>query len=233
MVERVPPSPAQDAVPRHLEAVAWRQRVHSPKQDVAGAVAAKACAQRVRVLDRLEAVQPQERLELGREREPSRADHDVEGLDSEAVARQHQSALVPIPHGQAPHAVEALEAICPPALERRKDDLRVALGSKRRSGPLESATQLDEVVELAVVGDDETPTGRGHRLMARLAQVQDGEAAVAERDAAVMLERHPPAVRPAVRQCVGEAVDRPPVDALIVQLPDTGDPAHRAALPFR
>src|SRR4051812_22805989 len=115
-------------------------------------------------------------------------------------------------------------------LERREDHLRVALAPEGDPLPLEQATDLQEVVDLAVVGDHVTAARGRHGLRARLREVEDGEPPVAERDTIVVLEHDALPVRPAMREGADEPLDRRSIDSRVVELEDAGDSAHCASL---
>jgi hypothetical protein len=82
--------------------------------------------------------------------------------------------------------------------------------------PFEFAAQLPVVVQLAVIRDDEAPVLREHRLVARLARVNDGQTPVAE-------ARAPPVLVHEVRS----------PHALVVAPPVLDGPEHRADAPLR
>jgi hypothetical protein len=105
--------------------------------------------------------------------------------------------------------------------------------AEARAPLLELAPDLGEVVDLAVVGDDElvavargaAPVAAappGHGLVAALAQVEDRQPAVAERDLLVVPE--PAVVWPAMDQRRGH-----PRDEVGVPASDARDAAHGAA----
>ena len=93
----------------------------------------------------------------------------------------------------------------------------------------ELATQVLEVVDLAVEDDDVAGLGVGHRLLAPLAQVDDGEPAESEDDSGSAVGRggHPETarVRPAVTLRGAHAAHG--VDDCLVDLADgSRDAAH-------
>ena len=70
----------------------------------------------------------------------------------------------------------------------------------RHVTPFEFVPQLEEVVDLAVERDHEPPARREHRLVTFGREVEDREAAVAERDLPVVADPDPRVVGPPVHQ---------------------------------
>ena len=152
MVKRVPPAPPAHTLVAHLEPVPREQRLYAAKQDVLRCIARKPRTDRLGVLGRFEAVQSEKRLQLRCEREPTGLIEHVERLHAEAISGQEQASLPAIPDCDAPHAVEAHQAIRSPMLERREDHLGVALSPEANTTSLEQAPQFEKIVDLAVVG---------------------------------------------------------------------------------
>ena len=69
-----------------------------------------------------------------------------------------------------------------PLLVGGEHDLGVGVRAELVAEPLELGPQLAEVVELAVVGDDERAAAARHRHVARRRRVDDRESAVREAD---------------------------------------------------
>ena len=72
----------------------------------------------------------EQRLELAAEDQPARRGREVERLDAEAIARQHQLVALAIPHGEAEHAGQRLDDSGAALLEEMDDDLGVAGGGE-------------------------------------------------------------------------------------------------------
>src|SRR5205814_1104534 len=102
------------------------------------------------------------------------------------------------------HAVEAHQAIRSPMLERREDHLGVALAPEANAASFEQAPQLEEIVDLAVVGHDVAAARRRHGLTARFREVEDGETSMTKSHSIVILEDDRLAIGAAVRQCTDE-----------------------------
>ena len=95
-------------------------------------------------------------------------------------AQQH-AARLEIEDGEREHAGEARQHAGAPLPVGLEQHLRVARGTERGPERLELATQLEVVVDLAVVRDPAATVGARHRLVSRGAQVDDREPPVTER----------------------------------------------------
>ena len=105
---------------------------------------------------------------------------DVERLDPHAVAGQVQRVRLAVIGGEREHPVQSREEIGSEAGEPLEDDLGVRASAPAADSDL--GPQFLEVVDLAVVAEDESTVGRDHRLISRGAQVDDRKPPVEERD---------------------------------------------------
>ena len=105
------------------------------------------------------------------------AGREVERLDAEMVARQHDRSRRGVGNGESEHSVEAVECRLTPLFVRRKHDLGVGGRTEDAPFPSQLVTQFAIVVDLAVVDEHEPAVGRHHRLPAAM-PVDDREALV-------------------------------------------------------
>jgi hypothetical protein len=89
---------------------------------------------------------------------------------------------LPIPDRERKVAVEPVERRCAPFLERGEEHLGVTRCVEARTTRAQLFSQLDMVVDLAVVNDPEAAVCARHRLAASGGQVEDRATAVAEDD---------------------------------------------------
>ena len=166
-------------------------------------------------------------LDLRSEHELLRVDRKVERLDPDMVAGQHHPLPRPVQQRDGKHAVQALREIDPVLLPQVNDDFRI----RRRPEPvalrLQLVTQLAVVVDLTVEDYRYAAILIRDRLMAGL-QIDDGEAAHAERDRIV--HQQTVVVRTAVHQRVAHPLDGFAFRASTVHRDDTGDAAHQAII---
>src|SRR5439155_14233181 len=118
----------------------------------------------------------------------------VERLDAKPIARAKQLPLPLVPDREGVHADEPLQAGRPTARIRVQRDLRVRSGAEPHVPQL--ASQLSEVVDLAVVDDREPPVRGRHRLPTGIAQINDLEPPMPKNDSGARPEAI--AVRPPV-----------------------------------
>ena len=136
------------------------------------------------VQERLPAGEHRELFDLGGEREePGGREPVIERLDPEPVACGEDHPGLAVVDHEREHAIEPVHAVAPPLGVGVEEDLGVRTGVKYVTGGLELGAELAVVVDLAVVDDPVAVVGRAHRLVAGRREVQDGEAAMAERDA--------------------------------------------------
>ena len=93
------------------------------------------------------------------------------------------------------------------------------------SGALELRAERAEVVDLAVVRDDDAAVLVRQRLSAGLRQIDDRQTAIPEPDARIAPD--PLTVGPAVRDRVGHPPHDRFADGLTRDVEDSGDPAHQ------
>src|SRR5262249_53012075 len=127
---------------------------------------------------------------------------------------------------QRRHAVEAQQHVLAPVAPCRQDHLGVGLGLEFFADRLELLAQLEEIVDLAVVDDDMTAVGGGHRLVAARTGIDDGKAAKAERDMELGAEPVAGAIGPAMRDLVREVADFGLLDGTATEIKDPGNSTH-------
>src|SRR5204863_4107729 len=107
---------------------------------------------------------------------------------------------------EGPHAVEPVRQARAPFAVAVQEHFAVGMvGLKKMAASLEFRAELGVVVDLAVKNKDEIAIGGSHRLMAAF-QIDDGKAAMAEEDGAVVPESA--IVRPAMSEAGGHARQR-------------------------
>ena len=170
-------------------------------------------------------------LELrGEDDRPVRQLADIERLHAQPVAGEEQGVLIGIVEREGEHAVEPGEAVRPPLPPGGEDDFGVALGLEMVALDLQLGANLAEIVDLAIIGDDQPAIGGQHRLRRGLGKIDDREAAMAEADA--RRGPHAAAVRSTMDERVGHRLDPCRIDRLgHVGVEDAGDAAHGQAPP--
>ena len=154
-------------------------------------------------------------FQLRREHDSPAASEEVERLDPELVAGQDERAATFVEDREREHAPEVFEAARTPAAPRLEHDLGVGCRREARAARRELGTQLPVVVELAIVGQDQSVLAE--RLVGRGRQIDDGQPAVAQVHVDEIVDVVVPPVR--VRAAVCEPPthrfdDSPPVAAL-------------------
>jgi hypothetical protein len=135
----------------------------------------------------------------------------VQRFDAERVARQQQGLFAGIPQGKGIHAAQVLQHGRAFGLVQVQQYLRVGFAAEDVALRFELAAQFAVVVDFAVEGDDELAVCALHRLCAALGEVDDGQAAVAEGDAAVVGEPFAMAVWAAGGHVVADGAQLCPV----------------------
>jgi hypothetical protein len=130
----------------------------------------------------------QQRRQRRRETQPPRRLGQVHRLDAEPVAGQDDASGSVLDQREREHPEEVRHAVGAPAVVRLDDHLGVRGGEEPVAGRRESGPQLLVVVDAAVEDQGEPQLLVGHRLPARLGQVDDLQTAVAERDRAALGE---------------------------------------------
>src|SRR6185295_5474423 len=97
-------------------------------------------------------------------------------------AHQKEFSLAIVPNREGKHAAEPIDqAFDPPGPVAVNQNLRVGFTDEGVSRADEVAPEFVEVVHRAVEDDPNGAIGRQHRLMSGFAQIEDGEASVAQR----------------------------------------------------
>ena len=146
----------------------------------------------------------QDRLHFRTEQKARSDLRPVERFHAEAIPGEHKTAFDPIPDRKGEHSVEARQRRKAPFGEGGKQHLGIRARPEATAERLQLRAQLLEIVELAIVDHDKAPVGRRHRLAAGLAQIDDGEATMAESDGAVDPDALP--VGATMRDNIGHAL---------------------------
>ena len=149
----------------------------------------------------------------------------VQRLDTVAVAGQQQGLLLAVPQGQGKHAVESEQGVCAPLGQGVQDDFAVGLAAEPVAGGFKLSAQFAEVIDLAVVAENEAMVSADHRLMAVRAQVDDSQAPMAKPH--VAFDPLPFAIRPAMVDGVGHPFQDDRGDRCAVKVNEAGNAAHQ------
>ncbi len=127
----------------------------------------------------------EQRLDLGGEAEGPAVVGGVERLDAVGITGQEQPLARLVPDGQGEHAPQALQHV--PSLQgiEVQQGLGVGTGAEAHALALQVRAQGREIIDLAVVGDDQAPVGAGHGLGRAVGRIDDGQPPVAEAAATV------------------------------------------------
>ncbi len=125
--------------------------------------------------------QLEQRLDLGREGQPSVRHAVIQRLDPEEIAHQHQSALDHVEHREGEHAGQPQQRIAAPLVPRGQQHFGVPVRDEAMPRGFELLAQLAEVVDLAVEHQVMPPVRRAHRLPPGLAQIENRQAPVRKR----------------------------------------------------
>ena len=121
------------------------------------------------------------RAQLGSEAQHPCGPAVVQRLDARAIAREQQAAGRAVPERECEHSVQTRECIDAPGAVGLQHDLRIAVGTEGEPELFELGAQLAEVVDLAVVRDDERLVIGDHRLVTPLGEIEDRQARVSQR----------------------------------------------------
>ncbi len=174
---------------------------------------------------RVEPRPQQQRLQLGREHEAPAGDRVVEGLLACAVAGAEQAPLLDVPDREREHPREVVEARLAPGPERLDEDLGVRRRAEPGAQSLQLGAQRLEVVELAVVGDDEAAVTGAERLIGRGRGVDHDQPAATQAHAFVVGLPEAGCVGASVHEAIAHLLDDTWVDA--GRRDDADDAAHQ------
>src|SRR4051812_1275255 len=148
----------------------------------------------------------------------------IERFFSEAIPAAKEPGVFPVVQREGPHAVEPVRQARAPFAVAVQEHFTVGMVClKKMAAGFQFRPELGVVVDLAVKNKDEIAIDGGHRLMPAF-EIDDGKAAMAEKDGAVAPESA--IVRPAMSEAGGHARQRFAVDCAN----ETGDAAHSSAL---
>src|SRR5262249_23320563 len=128
----------------------------------------------------------------------------VQWLNSEAITHQCERTVAPVPHANSEHADEALHCRVDPVEGKcLEHDLGIGTAAKPNATRLTLAAQFVEIIDCAVVRDDQLSIRRDHRLMAGCREVDDRESAVGEGNAGLGIAPEAMIVGTAIGDAVG------------------------------
>ncbi len=117
----------------------------------------------------------------GGEGDLSVADGVDQRLDAETVADQREGLRGIVPDAEGEHAAEAGdESVDAPLLITAQEDFGVAMGAESVAAFFEFLAEFEEIIDAAVENQADFAVVGEHGLVAGGAEVDDGEAAVAE-----------------------------------------------------
>ena len=148
----------------------------------------------------------QKTLQLGAEEEGISHLGVVEGLNAEGVPGTVELLLLLVPDDKGEHAPQTLGKLRAKLLVALEDDLGVRVGEERTPGGDELLPKLLEIVDLAVIGQDQLPVLADHRLVS-IGKVDDGKTAVG--DGAVLVHKKSLVVGTAVADFIRHGLQGP------------------------
>ena len=154
---------------------------------------------------------------------------DVQRFDAQSVAAEQYPPAVALDDREREHALEVVDEPVAPVVVALEQDLGVAGGEEAVAAADQVLPQFLVVVDAAVPGDGQPELRIDHRLGARFGQVDDLQAAMAERDPA--LRPHACPVRAPGRHRLGHGRDRDDIGFLAVETHLSGGSAHAWTLP--
>ena len=168
-VRRVPVGPLRAAaVGFDDEHARGRELAHAPQHRVRRGhdrVPAEEMVQRDRVQRLVDLAAGQQRGQRRGEAQPPAAQvGEVQRLDPETVAHEHEATGLDLRDGDREHPLEVLHAVDAPMRVGLADDLRVGLREERVTRGLELVAERAVVVDAAVERDDEAQRRIDHRL---------------------------------------------------------------------
>ena len=149
----------------------------------------------------------------------------IQGFDANAIAHEVEGILARIVDGDGEHAVQTLQAGNAFALVQAQDHLGVRAGVQAHALGAQFGRQFDVVEDLAVLHDGDLSV-IGHERLVAAADVDDGQAPVADRDTALGHLPNTFIVRPTVHQAAGHGRKRGLGQGLPVAMPVAEDAAH-------
>src|ERR1700730_13857508 len=153
----------------------------------------------------------------------------VERLFSHAISSQMEDAGVPIPESHRKHSVAALKSgLEAPALDGAQQYFGVTAALKTIAEVHQLLAQCSEIVYFAVKSDDEPSSGRMHRLVSGVGQVNNGKTAMPQRNASFAIAPESFTVWAAVAHSICHPDNRTRVSraAIALRRQDTCDAAH-------
>ncbi|CQR36782.1 hypothetical protein THICB1_60006 [Thiomonas arsenitoxydans] len=218
------------AIGLHAQGVRRLQLAHAAQDGTRRrhhGVQRKQVMQRDRVDRSIDATCGEQRRQARCEAQARAVLREVERLHAEAVACQQQALAAWVPQREGEHAVEPAHTVFAPLRVGLEEDLGIAAGDEAPAQLAQFSAQRAVVVDDAVEHQHAAGVGVAHGLVARLAQVDDRQSGMSERDrAAVPLIGM---VRPAGLERIAHALDGGKIGRLAVEAQFTADAAHIAS----
>ena len=143
-------------------------------------------------------------FEFGPEQKKIAEFRPIQRLDAEPVAHKRQRALAPIPKANGKHADETFRR-CFNTVSRKslQHHFGVRVTAKLDAARFEFGTHLLEIVDFAIVRNDEAAVGGDHWLVAGGREIDNGQAPVRQHDSGLGIAPEPMIVGAAVCDAVG------------------------------
>jgi hypothetical protein len=171
--------------------------------------------QRRRIDGGVDAAAGEQRGQGGGEAQAARVLCEIERLDAEPVAREHDAAAVALPDREREHAAEALDAARAPGMPGLENDFGVAAGEEAVAAGFQLPAQFAEIIDAAVERDREPERGVAHRLLRGGVEIENAQPAMRKGD--VRLREKPGCVGPARFQLVGHLLMRSEVRMAVIK----------------
>jgi hypothetical protein len=123
-------------------------------------------------------------LQLGAEEQRAARVTVVQRLYAQTISHEVQDAQLSIPHGKREHADEArYSCFDPPSVAGRQQHFAVRATAihRRHAASVEFSPDPGKIVNFAVEGQRVAAARRGHRLMTRRREIDDGQTTKADR----------------------------------------------------
>ena len=166
----------------------------------------------------------QQRGQRRREPDPMRVLGQVQRFDTQPIAAEQHPAAVTLDDREREHAQQVIDEAIAPVVVGLEQNLGVAGREEPVAELAKFPPQLLVVVDAAVPADGKPQLRIDHRLSTRLGQVDDLQAAMAERDAA--LRPHAGAIRAPGCHRLGHGRDGSDIRCLAVETHLAGGSAH-------
>ena len=170
----------------------------------------------------------EKRFELGCEEKHLSIEKIFERLHADSVARAENAPALFIVDCECKHAAKMREAIGPEFFVKPEENFGIRLRTEHVTSLFEHFPLFLVVIDFTIECNDGIAVTGNHRLSSRIGEIDDLKSAMSQTD--IPIDEDSPTIRSAMRESIGDAIERITINRSAIEVNDTGNTAHTYTL---